>query len=162
MHVNWIGGNTVVTVRDDIAEYINIEDLNHFATDVTPKSTTSRKTSFEFRAQRHSVVPIKHIIFPKLTRKAPQLREANRNSTIYRTFSDMSTDIHGIYGAFLKAGYALPSLDLENLRKERLGIAIRIGASAKLWNCEGDIDGICEIINHIVKKEEIHNFTHYL
>lgn len=143
----WIGGNDVMSLREDITDYVDLKDFKGLFENITGFS--NKKMFLKIRSIQEENIPIKHVVFPRFSKVSKLTQELNKNSSIYRIFADLSIDIHGVFGAFLSAGYAMPSLDTRKLRSSRLEMANQIGASTIQWICQGDITDICNSIQKI-------------
>ncbi|CAG0944094.1 hypothetical protein BROC_02522 [Candidatus Brocadiaceae bacterium] len=145
--IAWVGGNTVLTLRPDVLNYFGLDHLGIKFRNVTHDSIATHKFSFESRVTQIGALPIRHIVFVRLTNGISQFRRHHLDSALYDLFAILSEDIHGLYGPFLRAGYAMPSLDDEVIRSQRLAIATTLGNSPiNIWQCEGTSQEVCEMI----------------
>ncbi len=145
--IYWVGGNDVMSLREDILDYVDLKDFEGLFENITGFS--NKKLFLKIRSTQEENIPIKHVVFPRFSKVTKLTREINKNSSVYRIFADLSLEIHGVFGAFLSAGYAMPSLDTRRLRNSRLEMANQIGESTIQWVCQGGITEMCNSIQTI-------------
>lgn len=153
--VSCAGGNTVLTLRPDAIDYMDMPTLANTFYELKDLSIAKHKISLLPRFNNLRSVPVEHIVFLRLSNRTPQIRTAFRETAIYDLYSYLSEEIHGTRLAFLNVGFAMPSLDTQALRHQRLFVAQAMGSSEiHMWKCEGSIEAICRMITDLVVSGE--------
>ena len=148
--IDWIGGNNILTFRKGALKYLDTDQklaLYKEFIDVTGKSTVEHKLSFEPLKVYSHPLPVRYVVSVRLTNECSVFKKSYVESTIYEIFANLSQDIHGLWGPFLKAGFALCSLDTDEIRKNRLSLAMAFNSNTiSIWDGEGNLDYICRMI----------------
>jgi hypothetical protein len=148
--IEWIGGNTILTLRPNAIDYLDCQQktlLETKFTNVSNKSVAKHKISYQPWKIIEKPLPVRHVIYARLSSGKEIFKSHHLDSAIFNIYASLSEDIHGIWAPFLKALFPVPSLDTDYIRKNRLLLALGFKSeNINIWEIEGDVSYVSELV----------------